>query len=184
MNRIIIAGLYRSGSTWQFNAIRIILKQAGIVFNQYNIYQPELSLINEGAQYEICKLHKFGYFALLNRAGIDKLYIITSVRRFDEALNSYKRCFPKEYATNISISPNWWNEALADYLRWRLLSNYDMSYDQLTNNKLQVILNLIMVLNFSNVDPHTVLSELETLLPPTDKEYDPVTCYFRNHISQ
>ena len=169
MKKIIVAGIYRSGSTWQFNAIRMILKWGGKKFNQHNIYHPELSITDPDAEYEIYKLHEY-----IPNYAENADYVFTSFRNPEEILKSYHRCF------DIQVDGAWLAKANENYCKWKSISKYDMDYSLLLTNKREIIINLSTILGIE-INADEILKELDSLVPPAEG-YDPITCYFQNHI--
>lgn len=169
VKKIIIAGFYRSGSTWLFNAVKQILINAKQPFSQINTFLPMHSILNDNAKFELYKYHDF--------IETNADFIFTSTRNLEQCKKSYQKCFPSKQ-TDIS----WWKLAMENYNRWNVISNYEMKYEDLKLDKLKIIIEISNILGLK-VCAMSVLKELEKIKPPTENEYDPNTLLFRNHIS-
>lgn len=180
---IVVAGMRRSGSTWQFNAIRALLQAAGfIVYGQgYNRHKgvPETT-----ADVILVKEHR--YIADLEEQA-DAVFL--STRPIGEALDSMARMQGTEYTErDRRIQRNRWQR---DIRRWLKSSKVVMctAFDQLTApfgpyhelTKLHDELGL----NLHQTTLRVVSVALGECImrPPTDTRKDPVSFVFRDHYT-
>lgn len=169
---IVIAGIYRSGSTWMFNAVRGILEAAGIRYATINSWKLELSIVPDCWEYSITKVR--GYDTLLANSAD---FVFTSYRSIADVRASLVR-FRGEQVAN-SLMPT----AHENWSKWRKISRYDMKYSVMVANPEIPIACIARELGLA-VDCTGVVEWMKTnCVPPTDKDYDPVTLLFRNHIT-
>lgn len=163
---IVIAGIKRSGSTWMYNAVRLILKHAGysVAGGGEQHFDP-----NCEADYQIVKVHPFR--PELARAAD---YVFISDRDYDEIRVSWKG-FSGEVLTDVKLKS--WIKWLC---QWREYSCYEMWYFDMAIDPMECLSTIHRKL-FG--DPVDILTELEAIRPPTDADYDPETLLFKNHIT-
>lgn len=169
---ILMAGNPRSGSTWQYNLVRLALMQAG-----YKVYASDVGkyIPSTKADYHIVKLH------LIDIPLIKKAHLIfNSSRDFEGIKRSFRRIYgyykEKEIVRNFLL-----------WMEWEKYSNYDMSYGEFMSNKMKVIEDIINTLKLKNLDKKKLLEEMDSLRNPSGKDFskgrDPVTLLHPNHIS-
>lgn len=178
---IIIAGMYRSGTTWQFNTVRLLCERAG--------YDDVIGCEWDGsgrapdADVVIVKRHK--YTARLAAAAH---VVFTSERDWANAADSYYRLTgERPTAQDINTWQRWLEE-------WELRSAYHMSFPllhtlasrTLTTHCIGRELWLAGLDRFGSM-PLSVIRDVaeavDAIEPPTDVDYDPVTMLFRNHMT-
>lgn len=168
MQIIIIAGLYRSGSTWMFNAVKELLclndKSIKICNDPNNI--PNCL----DTDYLIIKTHE--YDQLLK----DKShYIFTSYRKLSEYKESLSRFMGEEiYDDRVT-------QDYQSFMKWDVYSNYCMKYNDLITNKKKVCNDLAKVLELPSVSKKFI-THLEKI-KPSDKNFDEDTLYYKSHIT-
>jgi hypothetical protein len=119
----VCAGMLRSGSTWLFNSIRLLLKHAelpdfasGAVGQKETLYQHKNALL---------KIHRFDA-ELAAEADV----ILTSHRDLRDVIASMNRKFQAELSTADMV--RW----VKDYMRWAQVADYDLHYEQLLVDRL------------------------------------------------
>ncbi len=163
----------RSGSTWLYNAARLILLQS----------EPDLGCgwIDDWLQIPkkstlLLKVHDYQP-AIANKAW----RIIYSYRDLRDALASRLRKFQTlpTLATAKHIIEN-------DY-QWKQKAHYIMRYEDMIQDPIRIIRNLADCLEVDSIDPVEINQRLAAL---TDKgsnwskeSYDPETLFHRNHIT-
>ena len=163
---IVIAGIKRSGSTWLYNAVRLCLLHAGKtvhIAGDGQFFQADCK-----ADYQIVKKHPFDK-QLADAAD----YVFTSDRD-DEGIRASWERFSGEVLTDEKLAM--WRKWLD---QWKPYSTGDMQFYDVCN--LKVVIDLAKILD---VDLHSnVIREIDAVRPPTDKDYDPETLLFKNHIT-
>ena len=165
MKTVVVAGFYRTGSTWLFNAVKHTLIQSGFKVAQSG------NAVSPAPHYDYCvhKVHKLDQ-GLLYKADT----IFTSMRDLDDALKSFNRF------TGYPMSPEFFEDAFKQFTKYNERSAYCMDYNDLLNHKRKVIVDIAKVLNVK-VDPTIVLKRLEAIKPPK-KGWDSSSFYWRGHI--
>jgi len=172
---ILSAGLYRSGSTWQFNAIRLILKNSGVSY--YSCWEQDYNPDNP-AKYHLVKVHRFRK-TLFNSAN----YVFTSFRDLDEIKVSMFR------RAQLNPRPEFKNETrynyisiyILDLLKYQSKSNYLLWFPHIKGQPKEEIKGMADVLGL-DVDPRKINIELKTMKVP-EEGFDPVTLLHSNHIT-
>lgn len=162
---IVIAGIKRSGSTWMYNVVRILLTHAGFTVTGGG---RETYKKNCEKDYQIIKVHPY-YADLAKEADL----VFTSDRDDEEIRASWAR-FQNRYLTDAEL----WNWC-RDLDRWMKHRSYHMPFERV--NKTQTVKDIAKVLGV-----HVTTSALTTigeLKPPKTKGYDPKTLMFKNHIT-
>ena len=164
MKKIIISGLPRSGSTWQYNIVRIALIHAG--YSVYGSWVGDYDFLNK-SEYHIIKTHS------LNKNIQEAWKIFTSVREFKGVKESLQRIGWYESDKKIISSYHKWTECC-------IVADYIMSYSDMILNKLSITKNIINILGLS-VCPVKVLNEVKGLNLP-QVYYDKITLLHHNHF--
>lgn len=172
---IMIAGMKRSGSTWQANAVRLLCEKA---YGEDNVWIGEEYNAKKQAPCTINKVHPYRK-DLANVAD----YVLTSVRDFPDAAESFKRF--KGHPPSSELMHRW----VQWLLRWNLHAQHMMDFEVLVSPrarkrevfKLAHVLDLKDHLRFS--DKQKSFEELEDLEPP-EEGHDDRTLMFHNHITQ
>jgi len=174
---ILAAGLYRSGSTWQFNALRLILKNSNVSF--YSCWEQDYDPENE-AEYHLVKVHRFRK-NLYNNAD----FVFTSFRDIDEIrISMHNRSKDKEAQNGFQNETRFTKLSIyiVDLLKYQRKSNFMLWYPQIKTEAKEVIKAMAKELKL-DVDVRTVDIQLKEMKPPTDQRFDPVTLLHRNHIT-
>jgi hypothetical protein len=178
--KIITAGMYRSGTTYQFNAIRVIMEMAHGKENVYSCFIDEYKPNSKEVQ--IIKTHKI----LKRTANIvnHSDYILSTHRSKEGILGSMKRRaeyleknpdnrFSKE-ADHKNFEKYYMN-SMYFYNR----ADYIQEFDSIgTKELIQDYLNLFNL----DLDADLILKELDNIKPPK-KGYDPVSLLHSGHIT-
>ncbi len=167
MKTIVVAGFYRTGSTWLFNAVKTVIQCAGFTTCQTGEgFAPENT-----ADYCIHKVHT--WFPDLACAA-DAIF--TSTRDLEQVFASYERLtgheMPKEYFI----------ECHAEFMLYQSHSNYCMEFTDLETDKRKVINRIISVLGLKAC-PEAVLNKVNAIKPPEEGQ-DLESYYFHNHITR
>lgn len=172
---ITIAGIKRSGSTWQANMVKFISQLA-----DKEVWLGEEYDATAQAEVTINKIHPF-IPSIAERSD----YVFTSFRDIREVSASWERFRGRRPSSEKMAK---WVEWLA---KWNMYSDHMMLFGALrgSTSKAEVIQRTAAMLPFeygelSLVDvSHEVLGMLDNIQPPEDKYYDEETCMFTNHIT-
>ncbi len=167
---IVIAGIKRSGSTWMYNAVRLILKHAGysVAGGGEQHFDP-----NCEADYQIIKVHPF-------RPELAKAasYVFTSDRD-DEGIRASWQRFSGEVLTDEKLAT--WRGWLK---QWDEHTRCSMLFDELRNEtQRRIVMKELAEILLLHMTLALVRRDLDNLAPPTDADYDPETLLFKNHIT-
>jgi len=162
MKLILITGITRSGSTWQYNIVRLALELTG--HDVYGCWIGDYDPDNK-SEYHIVKIHVYN----------DKLRkkawkIFTTIREFDGIEKSLKRMGWYKGKTPIEHAfSNWW--------KWAMYANHITHYRYISGNT-----EASEIIDQLKVDyPDSLMSELEKLKLPEKGSYDKVTLLHPNH---
>lgn len=174
---ILSAGMPRSGSTWLFNAVRLLLLKTG-----YSIIAKWIDDFNEsdlsGVDIGLIKIHEFDS-DWISRAD----FIVYSYRDIRDAIASAERKFSRkpslEYAKHLVEN---------DY-KWKKITHFVLKYESLLVEKESIIKDLSKTLNIA-VNEHrikNILDELDRIsyYDPGSKndKYHLVNLLHTNHIT-
>ena len=160
---VVIAGIKRSGSTAQYNMVRLILEKH---FEHVHVTGKPTDIQGDCT---IVKLHTFDQ--KLFRAST---HIFTTDRNRQEVRRSLRDFDRGEVKTMKKM-----NEHLR---KWKTRSLH-FSYTTLTTDP-RLCIQLIATKLKLKVDIDHILKEFEAIKPPTDKDYDERTMLFSNHITK
>lgn len=179
---IIVAGIYRSGSTWLYNAVRFLTEEAG-----YKT-QGTFALWERSDEYD-CHVIKTHYIYPYRRLRIKKPdFIITSRRDKEDIINSMKAQIEK------GLDPQFENAGKYDdinkYFGWldiwrkRKAHIYEMDFEDLDYKRIKKILhklNKAMDLDLGYNQICAVEKRLSEMVPPTEG-FDHETLLTPTHI--
>ncbi len=166
---VVIAGIKRSGSTAQYNIVRIALQQAGYKVNIHgHDYEPRD--VPEG-EVDLVKRHPFSE-EIAEKAD----HIFLTDRKDEDILASLDRMWG-------SGNPERLEDMRKHLNKWKEYSTSQIyPYYYLENDPLGFVRSITYDLAL-NVDYNKVLEEFQAIEPPEEKQ-DPVTLLFPNHISE
>lgn len=162
MKLILITGAPRSGSTWQYNVVRLALRQAG-----HTVYGAWVDDYDESveAEYHIVKIH--GYDNELRK----KAYkIFTSIRNFKGIKQSLKRM--GWYKTDAHVIGY-----MAKWLLWWPSADCITNFENISlDETARIIVNLNL-----DVRALDIFDDMIDVTPPKKGEYDKVTLLHPRH---
>jgi len=168
--RIICAGSYRSGSTWQYNAARTILDLAGM---EYTCGDPtQVKFTGDGN--EVMKTHDYRPNLLL--PGTIVLTTIRDIR--DIAASAVRRGW---FDGRLDKCLDFLAKLIEAYHAWKKHTHCEMRYEYIRYNKVQAIKTMCYVLNLS-VDAQRVNTLIDSLEIPKDGP-NFITHLWPNHIT-
>ena len=160
-----ISGIKRSGSTAQFNMVRLILEKK---FD--TVHVTGLPTDIQGHDCAIIKLHTYD-------AHVHNLasYVFTTDRPNADILRSLKKF------NRGDVKPM---KKMRDHLRrWQTRKAVNIHYNDIVNNPKLCIEIILKTFGFTDIDPDEILQEFLAIKPPKKGEYDPKTMLFDNHIT-
>lgn len=171
--KIVVAGIYRSGSTWLFNAVRLLLISEGVNIKSY-FYGSEP---DTPEQFHVIKTHTYSQ-GLFDEAGI----VITSYRNYKDIEKSMKAQLKKGLPVEFENAGNY--KELDTFIRWLLKWNrktlYMMEYDKFIEDPKEIVRDLYECLRLKNADIDEVYEQLCDMKSP-EEGYDPVTLLTSTH---
>lgn len=171
--KILVTGQYRSGSTWLFNAVRLVVNSGTGVKHESVFYQSGTSYDYENA---IVKTHAF-YPAIIK----DFDFIITSTRNKDDVFNSMKALSERGIEPDFHNASNF--SGLSQFIHWNdewmKVSNYVMDYDLMMSYKGEIIESIKKTLGLE-CDTDSILNELSKIKAPRTG-FDPITFMTSTH---
>lgn len=180
----IAGGSIRSGSTWQYNVIRLGLELAG----RGPVYGCDYHKIDwrkyGEAAFAVIKCHQWldndTNFLGLTRRSFSRSYIFSSRRGYKYVLNSLTKFFPDKDPKNVYF---------AQYCGWgepmRAKAAYVMDFRNIVHDPVEEITRHLWRLDISRTLAPDVLEAVNRLKsPPQEKSPDPVTLLHWNHFSK
>jgi hypothetical protein len=167
---ILSAGMPRSGSTWLFNAARLLLNNAGRDVGS--------GWIGDWAtlpkkMWLLLKVHDYDPY-LVENARI----ILYSFRDLRDALASSKRKFGTE--PTMAQSRHW----LEADRQWRQQASFVLRYESMLTDATSLITDLTAALQLPEVDSQETLAQIARINTPNGGDaYDPETLLHPDHIT-
>lgn len=171
---IMIAGMKRTGSTWQANAVRLLYEE---------VYSPEEVWVGE--EYEgvpqnrvtINKIHPY-----IENLATKATYVLTSYRNLWEVRASWKR-FTGRYPT-----PEQFKRWINSLVMWNLHADHMTHFRILGNPEREkkeiMALAWTLDIDFTEDMIREVHQGLNNISPPKEKDYDKRTLMFKGHLTQ
>lgn len=153
MKIIVTTGVRRTGSTWQYNVIRLALIEAG-----YNVYGNGEYDSKIDVDYYVIHIHGYDY-ELRKKAW----KIFTTVRDFEGIKGSLKRMGWEKSDKNIMKYIKEWN-------KWWRYACHVTNFTEIKTAEQWQIICIISELGV-NADYREVQKELHKLKPPKEGEY-------------
>jgi hypothetical protein len=173
---IVVGGLYRSRSTWQYNVLRIIAEMVSfdVRAGGADAFKPGF----EGVQ--VIKTHKF-IPALAERAD----YVFTSYRPFYDATLSWQRFRSERERRKMPFREAViaMSDGLDHFQHWQQRSDYCQQWHDAHTKKgrRRVVQDVCAVLGIS-VDVERIIREVDAIKPPA-RGKDDTTLLFACHFT-
>jgi hypothetical protein len=166
--KIVCAGCHRSGSTWLYNAVRLIMESKNEVYACFvTEYDPE-----NKSQVHVIKTHNW-HKSLEENA--DKIFTTKRDLR-DIAASAIRRGLIEEEDAISYLR----KVIKKEYMPWKSHSDLEIVYEDLIINKNLQIQNIAKVLKVT-VKPNDIHQKIENL--PIPEVFDPLTQLHPNHIT-
>jgi len=175
---IYIAGIYRSGSTWLFNAVRLLVIQAGFKTDSGFIWWT----LDEEAECKVIKTHSFYDNEILHHAPD---FIVTSRRERSQIIGSMDALIERGLDPQFIMHPEKIDEYFAALSRWERHPKhvYQMDFEDLhKKNTIKILKDLNRALGLTLKLRHilAVNKQLAQLKSPAES-YDPITLLTSTH---
>lgn len=168
---ILSAGMPRSGSTWLFNAARLMLQAQGEIASGWIDDWDSLPT----RPVTLLKVHDYDA-VLAHHASV----ILYSYRDIRDALASSRRKFNTE--PTIELARQW----LASDRQWRARATFAMRYESMRANPIETIERLALALG-ATIDPVSIAQQLDAIeyleRQATPGAYDRETLLHPGHIT-
>lgn len=170
--RIVTAGFYRSGSTWLFNAVRLLCREAHGEEQVYSCMDVDYRHADP-RKVHVVKAHRYS-----DRLA-DGATVVTSWRGFDQSCDSMRWLAEHEPG---SVDPALAEFYLLDFLRWQQHACHMTLYSAIVNHAEQEVWRLARALNLPvfGTAQLRIAAELAALPQPASG-VDPVTQMHANH---
>ncbi len=148
---ILAAGMHRSGSTWMFNAARLLLQRSGTEklmsgwIGDVDVLKGEKTVI-------LLKAHRFEPFAARHASTV--LYSFRDIRDVLASLKRFSGVEPNIEDTRKQIRRD---------LQWRPVADFAMRYEDMVKNPSVTLRRLAHVLDVENYDADDILTELGSM---------------------
>jgi hypothetical protein len=166
--RIVVAGLYRSGTTFLFNALRRVLALnhgEDFVYDVGNEYFPI-----SWKPYHLVKWHQWSPWLAENSL------IVCSHRPLEEVRKSYERVTGLPVSDKMLDIFQWW------YEKWAREAVVDIPYSQIDRRPKEAVLHLLSSVNEPLPCPvEEVVEYVDSLRPNPNLKFDPKTYLWQNH---
>lgn len=169
---VVVAGMPRSGSTWLFNAVRLLLQATGrpveaAWFAEYDR--------NAKAPLHLVKLHD-----PIEAVGLDPALVLTTWRDFDACIASLVRMGWTKDDVDARRRARQRQETVYQY--WAARSDLEIDFDEIVNDPERAVLRLAAVLGVAAEAAPGVLAGLAALVPPETGSYDRTTLLHPGHL--
>lgn len=178
---IVQAGMYRSGTTWQFNAVRVAFEVAGkpIQSGHWDGEFPD----SVGREIHLIKIIK-PFERLAEMAD----YIVSTKRDASEIRASMLR---RAEFLKVHPDPRFGNEAKVEKFNlfmsrarwWEGVAHYIQDFDLIRADPLRLIRDYVALFGLQ-VDPQAVLEELNRQMVVPTEGYDKRTLLHAGHITK
>ena len=175
--RVIIAGMRRSGSTWQYNAMRIMLTNVAAD----KVYTPSSDVYEDYDDYEPSSWHLIKTHYFDQRWLGPNTYVFVTVRSWHDAMLSYRRF--KHVMPRASIIRSWRQHAAA----WQAVAVYTLAFERLARDPWDGLLDEMATVLHIRPNLERCSRELRHVKPPPMTKaarQDPVTLLFPNHRTE
>ena len=172
-NLILCAGIPRSGSTWVYNATRLLFEAAGYI--TYGCWISEYDP-SQSSAIHVVKIHERND-ELANKASA----IFTSHRDLRDIAGS---AWARKWVTDEPSTMQFVENAVVLHTYWLERGAHDLSYAEISDAPLETIKRIAFRLGLvSGVDPSAVHDQLVNLpeFSSETRQYDPVTLLHRRH---
>jgi hypothetical protein len=171
IKKIACAGCHRSGSTWLFNAVRLIMETTGQ--EVYSCFATEYDAENT-APIHVVKCHNKRKFLL------DSDRIFTTKRDLRDIAASAVR---RELIDQSECIDYLYRLLKQEYRPWKPLSHLEIKYEDLIRNQNLYVQNIAKILRVK-VKPAVIRKKIESLsIPKGENQRDPVSLLHSNHIT-
>jgi hypothetical protein len=166
MQVLVCGGFYRTGSTWLFNLIKETVLASGATITCTGDTAP----VECSTDYLLHKVH-----AYCPKLAARAATVFYSTRGIAPMCSSFERF------TGYQL-PHSYIAVYVESLNWLEASAYCLKFEDIYKDKIKIVNEVAAALSLS-VDANAVLLRLDSIKPPTEMAYCPVSYLFRNHIT-
>ncbi len=149
---ILAAGMPRSGSTWLYNAVRLLIENTPSMANQFSCgWIGDWEKIPK-RKFMLIKVHEYN-----QQLVDDSSFVLYSYRDLRDAMASAYRKFGLEPSMEVA------DRFLDDDRMWTEVSSYVMHYETMLHAKEEIIKRLISVLKLNDSDPTKIITDIQLL---------------------
>lgn len=155
---IICAGMPRSGSTWLFNAVRLLLKRSheqvyGAWIEDFNFWK----FMREGKRGSALVLKVHSKNSVLEKHSDTVLY---SIRDLRDAIPSSMRMWKWDIERAMK---SYKNQIAVNFPAWSAASSYTMRYEEMLKSPEKILHDLSLALNVKNYNRAAILNALKEM---------------------
>lgn len=171
---VLAAGMMRSGSTWQFNVLRILVQMKTQAGCESRMFTPNMRLSESPC---VVKIHPYQDW-IVERAD----FIFTCHRDIRDACASLQRFHPaRQPPAHQKIE-----EEFTNYQRWAQVADFDMRYESMISDPHGQIEKMSNILGLRGVNVDTIYEKVHAIKPPLKRKgsrEDPITLLWPGHIT-
>jgi len=184
--KIVCCGIYRTGSTWLYNIVRVGLKAVGM--NPIGYFYPDmyLDLENNISKYDISVVKTHNYYAKL----VDADMVLCSRRNlFDTIASAIRKGIINQNEKDIKKFME--TMVIPLYESWAPLSHFIMDYEEMIQDKQAMAMRVFDLIGIKVHNAKEIVEEIEGYAVPGEKRYcgktpfgyDSITMLNGNHFT-
>ncbi len=164
-HRVICAGMRRSGSTWLYNAVRMILASCGGVYARFEDDQDIAECRRMAVEQQVAKAHRFGAELLFGATCI----LVSHRDLRDVAASAVRRKLVVDLPVEVVRFLT--KTVIDEYQIWEPYAQFDLAYESMRENTPGAVGTIAGVLGVT-VDPEAVARNIDALPLPNGKDPD------------
>lgn len=173
---ILSAGMPRSGSTWLYNVIRILITDSGLYSNRIRPgWVEDLAEENQFSD-ALVKLHEYD-----KKLAAKADFIFYSFRDIRDALASAKRKFGRQPTLEHV------DFLVEEHSKWILIAQYSMKYEDMLTSPQLIINAVATILGIKDYSVEALMEELNSLSYQSYGErngtYNSLNLFHKDHIT-
>ena len=171
---VVCAGVHRSGSTWLYNAVRLILIDSGK--SVYGCFATNYDPKNE-AEAHVVKTHNF-----VDSLNENADFVFTSKRDLRDIVASAVR---RNLIDESDALPYLEKIMKREYEPWKRHSNLEIGYERMIRKKKpDYIKKLAEIMGIEDINPSEIIGKIESLtVPQSEEDFDEETQLHFGHIT-
>jgi hypothetical protein len=170
---VLVAGMPRSGSTWCYNATRLVLEAAGCQVQSG--WWRDLDF-NAPKEWLLVKAHRPE-----DVAHFQADYVLTTRRDLCECIASRQNMGWQSFDEDNIVKAGRRQREL--YAHWNARSDLEISFADIKDSPEKALRDIAALLGLADVPVRDVLHALQALKPPAGGSYDSVTLLHPKHLN-